>query len=69
MLSDFFHRLMLPTVVTTILATVWIVGWSQALADVHGAPPLPVPGYQTPASHVPSLHKILLKDNQIVGVG
>jgi hypothetical protein len=84
MVSDRLHRLLFPTLVSTIIGSVWIVGWSQALvadADRGYLAPLVVPGHAAqisdsdPSNHeasrqesTGSLHKVLLKDDQVIRV-
>jgi hypothetical protein len=67
MLNEAFHRLMFPVVVSLIVGTVWVVGWSrdlQAQAAKKYWPALPVPGH---VDHSPnetsSLQQVLLKND------
>jgi len=84
MFSELFHRLLFPTLVTTIIGSVWTVGWCQALiaeADRHSWPALAVPGHVSQACDAPeaadggfrqggglSFHQVFLKNDQIVRV-
>ena len=48
MVGGLIHRLLFPTLVTTIVGSVWIVGWSQSLvadADRGYLAPLSAPGH------------------------
>jgi hypothetical protein len=68
-----FHRLVFPMVTITIIGTVWVVAWSQALiaeTERHFWPALPVPHHviQSPAQGDGSLQQVFLKDDQVVGV-
>ena len=68
-----FHRMVFPLVMITVIGTVWVVAWSQALAaesQKHYWPALPVPHHviPSPATTDGSLHQVLLKHDQIVGV-
>jgi hypothetical protein len=84
MVAGLIHRLLFPTLVTTIIGSVWIVGWSQALvaeAERGYLPAIAVPGQTAqnsdsdPSSHeanrqdgARSLDKVLLEDNQVIRV-
>ncbi|MGD0388995.1 MAG: hypothetical protein ABSC42_08580 [Tepidisphaeraceae bacterium] len=73
MLYQSFHRLVFPMVTITIIGTVWVVAWSQALtaeADKRFWPALPVPYHviQSPAQSDGSLQEIFLKHDQVVGM-
>jgi hypothetical protein len=84
MVAGLIHRLLFPTLVTMIVGSVWIVGWSQALvADVDRGylAPLAVPGHAAQISDSDasnreanrqesdsSLHKVLLEHDQVIRV-
>ena len=86
MIYEAFHRLMFPSVVVSIVGSVWITAWSHAVVAeaMKGSwPALPVPHHldqfqageqdasaqkSPPTQKDPSLQKVLLKDNQVVGV-
>jgi hypothetical protein len=80
MFAELFHRLLFPTLVTIVVGTVWVVGWSQGLvseADRGWWPAIPIPGRsaQVSASQSPSpnnkaqsLNQVFLKDDQIIRV-
>jgi hypothetical protein len=68
-----FHRLVFPIVTLTIIGTVWIVAWSQALVaetERHFWPALPVPHHviQSPSPSEGSLQQVFLKHDEVVGV-
>jgi hypothetical protein len=84
MFSELLHRLLFPTLVTTIIGSLWTVGWCQAViaeADRHSWPALAVPGHEIQASDLSetadggfrpcsgrSFHQIFLKNDQIIRV-
>ncbi len=84
MFSELLHRLLFPTLVTTIIGSLWTVGWCQAViaeADRHSWPALEVPGHESQACDLSetaddgfrpdngrSLHQVLLKNDQIIRV-
>ena len=80
MVTDLFHRFLYPTLAATIVGTIWVVGSCQALiaeADKHSWPAISVPGHtsEVSASELStgqdgggSLHKILLKYDQVIRV-
>jgi hypothetical protein len=57
MLNALFHRLLFPTLVATVIGTVWVVGWSQALVaevDRGSWPALPTPHHVAQLSALPT---------------
>jgi len=73
MLYRSFHRLVFPIVIITVIGTVWVVAWSQALVaetERHFWPALPVSHHalQPPSSDQGSLQQVLLKHDEVVGV-
>jgi hypothetical protein len=80
MFAELFHRLLFPMLVSIVVGTVWIVGWSQAIvreADRGWWPAIPLPSRSAqvsasqnaiPRDNSRSLNQVLLKDDQIIRV-
>jgi hypothetical protein len=80
MFAELFHRLLFPTLVTIVIGTVWVVGWSQGLvseAERGWWPAIPLPNRsaqvpasqsQIPQDNARSLNQVFFKDDQIIRV-
>ena len=75
MFHDFIHRMVFPTLVATVVGSVWVAGWSRTLVDEANKgywPALEVP--RTAITTQPSdqddtsFQQVLLKHDQVVGV-
>jgi hypothetical protein len=66
MFNELFHRLLFPTLVATVVGTVWVVGWAQTVINEANRgwwPPIALPGRpamvsvsedQMPSDNIPS---------------
>jgi hypothetical protein len=75
MLHDFFHRMVFPALVATVVGSVWVAGWSSTLVSEANKgywPALPVPRSATTTQPSQqddtSFQQVLLKHDQVVGV-
>lgn len=76
MLHDRFRQLLLPTIVVTVVGSLWVAAWSQALeAQAKMGFPAPSAELQNPtptadesAAQSDSLHKVFLKNDEVVSV-
>jgi hypothetical protein len=82
MMTDLLHRFFFSTLVTTVIGTVWVVGWCQAVsaeANRGTWPAIPVPGHVSQitknSSHADStqdgmrsLNQVFFKHDQVIRV-